>query len=52
MVADQASVDELDPSTGEPLNQDRVLLRRGRIVEEILPAQSNENELAAKLVED
>ncbi len=29
-----------------------LLMRRGRIVEEILPAQSNENELAAKLVED
>jgi simple sugar transport system ATP-binding protein len=29
-----------------------LLMRRGRIVEEIYPAQSNENELAAKLVED
>lgn len=29
-----------------------LLMRRGRIAEEILPAQSNENELAAKLVED
>jgi len=29
-----------------------LLMRRGRIVEEILPSQSNENELAAKLVED
>ena len=29
-----------------------LLMRRGRIVEEILPAQSNENELAAKLIED
>lgn len=29
-----------------------LLMRRGRIVEEILPAQSNENALAAKLVED
>lgn len=29
-----------------------LLMRRGRIVEEILPAQSNENELTAKLVED
>lgn len=29
-----------------------LLMRRGRIVEEIFPAQTNENELAAKLVED
>ena len=29
-----------------------LLMRRGRITEEILPAQTNENELAAKLVED
>ena len=29
-----------------------LLMRRGRIVEEVLPAQTNENELAAKLVED
>jgi simple sugar transport system ATP-binding protein len=29
-----------------------LLMRRGRIVEEILPAQTDENELAAKLVED
>jgi simple sugar transport system ATP-binding protein len=29
-----------------------LLMRRGRIVDEILPAQSSENELSAKLVED
>jgi simple sugar transport system ATP-binding protein len=29
-----------------------LLMRRGRIVDEILPAQSSENELAARLVED
>jgi simple sugar transport system ATP-binding protein len=28
-----------------------LLMRGGRIAEEILPAQTNENELAAKLVE-
>jgi len=27
----QASVDELDPSTGQPLNEDRFLIRRGRL---------------------
>ncbi len=29
-----------------------LLMRRGRIVEEIAPKQTNENELAAKLIED
>jgi simple sugar transport system ATP-binding protein len=29
-----------------------LLMRRGRVVEEILPASTNENELAAKLVEE
>jgi Phosphate-selective porin O and P len=27
----QASVDELDPSTGQPLNEERFLIRRGRL---------------------
>src|SRR6188474_2257143 len=27
----QSSEDEIDPSNGEPLNQDRLLLRRGRL---------------------
>jgi len=31
VIHDQASADELDPGTGAPLNQDRVLLRRGRL---------------------
>jgi simple sugar transport system ATP-binding protein len=29
-----------------------LLMRRGRIVEEIAPAQTDENQLAAKLVEE
>ncbi len=29
-----------------------LLMRHGRIVEEIVPQQTNENELAAKLIED
>jgi hypothetical protein len=31
VLFDQASVDEVDPGSGEPLNQDRFLLRRGRL---------------------
>ncbi len=30
-VHGQASLDEIDPSTGAPLNEDRILLRRGRL---------------------
>ncbi|MFI5308580.1 MAG: hypothetical protein ACHQ53_14570 [Polyangiales bacterium] len=31
VVLDQASVDEVDPATGAPLNQDRFVLRRARL---------------------
>jgi len=31
VVHDQSSEDEVDPSTGAPLNQDRILLRHGRL---------------------
>jgi len=31
VVADQASQDQIDPSTGQPLNQDRFTLRRGHL---------------------
>ncbi|HSY21910.1 MAG TPA: hypothetical protein VK841_07340 [Polyangiaceae bacterium] len=31
VLADQASQDQIDPSTGQPLNQDRFTLRRGHL---------------------
>jgi hypothetical protein len=40
----QASVDELDPSTGAPLNEERVLIRRGR-----LRAEAHRDALSATL---